>query len=234
MVKVYTLFFKPISTYEETTKMLKKSTFEELFPNCKNSKGFTKAINKYFPKYKIIALNRLAHALGQFSHECQGFTRFEENLNYSAKGLKSTFGKYFKNKNPENYAKRPKKIANLVYASRMGNGPELSGDGFKYRGRGIIMLTGRDNYKAFSKWIKDETIMKRPKLVAETPEIAVLSAVWFWNKRKLNKLADQDNLLKITKKINGGTNGLEHRTEETERIRSILKYQKYIIFNPRK
>ena len=144
-----------------------------------------------------------------------------ENLNYSSKALRAVFGKYFKTTNQaNNYARKPQKIANKVYANRMGNGSETSGDGWKYRGRGLIQLTGKNNYKDFSKWIGNDGVIDDPDLVAT--EYAVHSAVFYWDKKKLNKIADQDDVRKMTKRINGGLNGLSHRKELLNKANGLL------------
>ena len=155
---------------------------------------------------------RLAHFLAQLAHESGWFKYNKENLNYSANALRKVFRKYFPSQDlAESYARQPEKIANRVYANRMENGSEESGDGWKYRGRGLIQLTGKANYQSYS---KDRGIdfVATPDKVAE-PRWALDSAAWFWNKRSLNAYADQDDVLTITKRINGGTNGLEHRKE---------------------
>jgi predicted chitinase len=129
--------------------------------------------------------------------------------------------KYFKTaEQAKAYARRPEKIANRVYADRMGNGGEASGDGWKYRGRGLIQLTGKDNYQAFATWVGDPRIMKDPNLVSS--EYAVHSAVYFWDSRKLNVLADKDDVAGVTRKINGGTNGLAHRRELLNKANGLL------------
>lgn len=165
------------------------------------------------PKYGITDSQiRLAHFFSQVLHE-SGCMRFDtENLNYSAKALRAVFGKYFKtNEKAKQYARKPEKIANLVYANRMGNGSESSGDGWKYRGRGLIQLTGKNNYKAFAKWLNNKAVVEQPALVAT--DYAVHSAVFYWDKNNLNAVADKDDVNKLTKKINGGYNGLAHRRE---------------------
>jgi predicted chitinase len=174
------------------------------------------------PKYGIADSKiRLAHFFSQVLHE-SGFLRYDmENLNYSAKALRAVFGKYFKTKNvAEAYARQPEKIANRVYSNRMGNGSEASGDGWKYRGRGLIQLTGKDNYKAFAKWINDSRIIDDPDLVAS--EYAVQSAVFYWDRNNLNKIADKDDVTKMTKRITGGANGLAHRTELLTKAKGLL------------
>jgi predicted chitinase len=131
------------------------------------------------------------------------------------------FGKYFTTKEEADaYARNPEKIANRVYASRMGNGDETSGDGWKFRGRGLIQLTGRANYKAFAEWIGDARVMDEPDLVAI--EYAVHSAVFFWIKNDLNTLADKDDVVALTTRINGGLNGLAHRRELLNKANGLL------------
>lgn len=182
-------------------------------------------------KYGVNTPLRLAHFLAQAGHESGGFRVFQENLNYSDKGLKGIFKKYFLR--PDKtidepkvlaYAKKPEKIANLVYASRMGNGPEASGDGYKFRGRGAIQLTGKDNYTAFSKTVTEDSILANPDLVAT--KYALASAAWFWSKNNLNTIADQgateEVVTKITKRVNGGTIGLADRLKHFREYHALL------------
>ena len=166
---------------------------------------------------------RLAHFLSQCSHESAGFKTVMENLNYSAQGLSVTFTKYFRDKVTSDYARKPEKIANYIYANRMGNGDEASGDGYRFRGRGYIQLTGHDNYAAFDKAVDDD-ILSNPDLVAT--KYPLLSAAWFWNKINLNPVADLgsgvDVIIKVTKKINGGTIGLDDRIVTFNKYYNIL------------
>jgi len=175
-------------------------------------------------KFGITTPLRLAHILGQCSHESAGFKVLSENLNYSADGLKKIFGKYFPGNLNESYARQPQKIANRVYASRMGNGNEASGDGFKYKGRGAAQLTGRDNYAAFDKFVDDD-IMANPDLVAT--KYSLMSAAWFFWKNNLWALCDRGidgpSITAVTKRVNGGTHGLSHRIEETIKFYNLLK-----------
>jgi putative chitinase len=169
---------------------------------------------------------RAAHFFAQTAHETGGFKAFSENLNYSADGLNKIFPKYFKNagKDANAYARNPEKIANVVYASRMGNGDEASGDGWKYRGRGALQLTGKSNYQAFADYLKKPEIMTNPDLVAT--EFAFESAIFFFDRNKLWDICDKgvnaDTILAITKRINGGTHGLDDRKEKT------LKYHGWV------
>jgi len=171
-------------------------------------------------KYEINSPLRLAHFLAQTAHESGGFRVIEENLNYSADGLRGIFGKYFKDRDPDEYARQPEKIANVVYASRMGNGDTDSGDGYKFRGRGLIQLTGRSNYTSMAGDLGVD--LEEVVDFLGTPEGAVESAAWFWNKNGLNKLADSDDVTAVTKKINGGTIGLEDRLKHTNDFKEIL------------
>ena len=179
-------------------------------------------LEKTLPKYGIAdSKARLAHFFAQVLHE-SGCLRYDmENLNYSADALRRVFGKYFKTQaQADAYARRPDKIANRVYANRMGNGDEASGDGWKYRGRGLIQLTGKSNYEAFAAWIGDPRVVDDPDLVSS--EYAVQSAVFFWDRNKLNTLADRDDITGLTKRVNGGENGLAHRRELLNKASGLL------------
>lgn len=161
---------------------------------------------------------RAANFFGQTSHESGGFKAFSENLNYGAKGLLGIFKKYFPTEAlAAQYERKPEKIANLVYASRMGNGNEASGDGWKFRGRGALQLTGKSNYQAFSDYLKRPEIMENPDLVGD--ELAFESAIFFFDKNKLWDICDKgvnkDTILALTKRINGGTHGISERIEKT-------------------
>ncbi len=175
-------------------------------------------------KFNINTPLRLAHFLAQCGHESGGFKVTSENLNYSAKGLMGIFKKYFPTEQiAEAYQRQPQKIANKVYASRMDNGSEASGDGFKFRGRGYIQLTGRANYTAFGKAI-NEDIANNPDVVSG--KYALLSAAWFWSKNGLNTLADggaSDQVVtSITKRVNGGTIGLPDRIKHFKEYYHLL------------
>ena len=174
--------------------------------------------------YKLTPV-RAAHFFAQTAHETGGFKAFSENLNYSAQGLQGIFGKYFPGNLEESYARNPEKIANRVYASRMGNGDEKSGDGWKYRGRGALQLTGKDNYAAFAKYLQKPEIMTNPDLVAT--EYSFESAMFFFDKNKLWEICDKGindaAILALTKRINGGTHGLADRTEKTKKYYEYVK-----------
>jgi len=175
-------------------------------------------------KFQIDSALRLAHFLAQCGHESGGFRLTKENLNYSAKGLNGIFKKYFPTlESALPYERKPEKIANKVYGGRMGNGPEASGDGAKFCGRGYIQLTGKDNYTAFGKSI-GEDVCANPQVVAE--KYALLSAAWFFNKNGLHKMADggaSDTVVtSITKRVNGGTIGLPDRIKHFKEYYNLL------------
>ena len=187
-----------------------------------DAKQYIGHLERVLPRYGIADSRlRLAHFFAQVLHE-SGCMRFDmENLNYSSDALRQVFGKYFATKaEADAYARQPEKIANRVYANRMGNRGEASGDGWRFRGRGLIQLTGRSNYKAFAEWIDDERIIEDPDLVSS--EYAVHSAVFFWDKNSLNRLADRDDVVGLTRKINGGENGLAHRRELLNKANGLL------------
>ena len=169
---------------------------------------------------------RAAHFFAQTAHETGGFKAFSENLNYSADGLNKIFPKYFKNagRDANAFARNPEKIANVVYASRMGNGDIESGDGWKYRGRGALQLTGKSNYEAFAKYLDHNEVLENPDLVAT--KYAFESAMFFFERNKLWTICDQGindaAILALTKRINGGTHGLEDRKAKT------YKYYEYV------
>lgn len=202
--------------------MITEDIIKSCFPHAKASlvTALVENADELSKHYEINTELRWAHFLAQTGHESGGFTVIEENLNYKAEGLEKIFPKYFKDVDAEDYAHQPVKIANRVYANRMGNGDEESGDGYKFRGHGLIQLTGRDNYTHMAK----DLGVDLEDLVAHlaTADGAVESAAWFWHKNNLNKLADADDVTAVTKKINGGTIGLSERQSNTEKLKEIL------------
>ena len=194
--------------------------FKQLFPRAQDPDTWAESMNNVFPTYEINNPRRVAAFLAQCGHESGGWTVFEENLNYSAKGLMGIFKKYFPTEEIANqYARQPQKIANRVYANRMGNGDEASNDGWTYRGRGPIQLTGRSNYTQFAKDMFEDwqNVVNNPDWVTADRDFALMSAIWFWNKNGLNKFADAADsgesaaFITLTKRINGGTIGLADR-----------------------
>jgi len=175
-------------------------------------------------KHNINSSLRLAHFLAQCSHESGGFKILTENLNYSAEGLKKIFSKYFPGNLNESYARKPDKIASRVYGNRMGNGDESSKDGWTYRGRGYIQLTGKDNYKAFDATV-EENILTNPDLIVT--KYPLISAAWFFTKNKIwevcDKGADDATVTAVTKKVNGGVIGLDDRIKHFKEYYNLLK-----------
>ena len=190
-------------------------------PDGQFGPGTLKAAAAY---YKMTP-ERAAHFFGQTAHETGNYAAFTENLNYSADGLKKIFPKYFPNNLAESYARQPEKIASRVYANRMGNGNEASMEGFLFRGRGALQTTGKSNYKALSEYLKKPEVLTNPDLVAN--DFAFESALFFFETNKLWTIADKgvnsETILAMTKRINGGTNGLDHRTELTNKFYGWLK-----------
>lgn len=170
------------------------------------------AMCEYLPKFEIVTPARVAGFVAQCQHESLDFTILQENLNYGAKGLRGLFGKYFPTDElAKQYERKPEMIANRIYANRMSNGNEQSGDGWKFRGRGILQITGRANYTQCSRDLfGDDTLAQDPDLV-RTPEYAIITACWFWHKNQLNQICDKGDIVLLSKKINGGTIGLEDR-----------------------
>ena len=169
-------------------------------------KKYKSLLNSYGVNSKL----RICHLFAQLDHE-SGLKPIAENLNYSSAGLLKTFPKYFTQLEAIKYQRKPEMIANRVYANRMGNGNEASGDGWKYRGRGFIQITGKNNYTLLSKDTKIDYLNNPDLLLTEADSL--ISALWFWKLNKLNDLADKNDILTITKRINGGLNRINHRKE---------------------
>lgn len=194
--------------------------FRRCFPKNPHPADWADALCAILPRYGINTALRLAAFLAQCGHESEGFTAIRENLNYSAHALAVTWPKRFPWEVAEAYAHQPELIANRAYAGRLGNGPEDSGDGWRYRGRGVIQITGRDNYFTFAH------VVGRPfaEIVTylETRAGAVESACWYWRSRGLNAYADRSDMLTLTKRINGGTLGLADRTALYAHIKEVF------------
>jgi putative chitinase len=212
-------------------------TIEQLDKLVKNDKAvlFTPLLNEFMPKYGIDTLPRIRHFLAQGLHESQLLERLEENLNYSAPQLVKVFPKYFTPETALNYAFKPQAIANYVYANREGNGNQASGDGYKYRGRGMFQATLKNQYKALSLALNVDFVTN-PHLLQE-PRYAVQSACFFWFKNNLNRYADcldgekvnyrsfkgLSPIEAITRTVNGGLNGFEERKILYNQLKSIIK-----------
>jgi putative chitinase len=178
-------------------------------------------LNETFAKFNISTVRQQAAFLGQCGHECGNFKVFEENLNYRAETLMKLWPKRFPTLEfAKQYEKNPKKIANSVYASRMGNRDETSGDGYRFRGRGAIQLTGHSGYYHAGQACGVDFVME-PDLVA-TPKYALMTAGWFWSTHGCNPLAENADWVGLTKKINGGTIGLDDRVKHTQQAISVL------------
>lgn len=217
--------------------MAMKITLQQIMravPTADRTKAaeFVETFNLWCERFEINTTARVCHLLCQLTHESGNFKYVEENLNYSADGLRKTFPKYFPTSALAlQYARQPQKIANRVYANRMGNGSESSGDGWKYRGRGFIQLTGKNQYKAYqNSGFCNGNLLAHPEWLCQKPG-HTKSAMWYWHANNLNALADldlgdgligEDIVRKITKKINGGTNGLSNRLYLYRRFKKEL------------
>jgi len=201
--------------------MIKLDQLKKVCPNNKQPEALLEVLNKVLPLYEINTRKRVAAFLAQCGHESAQFTALKENLNYSADGLCKVWPKRFISvAMAAPYNRNPEKIANLVYCNRLGNGTESSGDGFKYRGRGAIQLTGKDNYSKFAKSIGktlDETVT-----FCETLEGCVSSACWFWSVNKLNQYCDSGDFVTLTKRINGGTIGIKDRQHHYDEALKVI------------
>lgn len=196
-----------------------------IMPKAKNEnvKEFVKTFNEYSEMFGINTKMRAAHFLGQIAEESAQLNATVENLNYSADGLLRVFKKYFPTRELAlQYARQPQKIANRVYSNRMGNGSEASGDGWKYKGRGIIMLTGKSNYAAYkNSGYCNGDLLSHPEWLAQYPG-ALKSAMWFWSSNGCNALADHDDGIAVTKRVNGGSNNLANRLYFTRMAKRVL------------
>jgi putative chitinase len=200
-----------------------EAKLRQCLPGAPHLDDWFLAIESILPDYNINTPVRVAAWLGQTGHESGGYRALRENLNYSAEGLNKIFKKYFPTvESAKPYARNPEKIANRVYASRMGNGDETTGDGWKYRGRGLIQLTGFFNYRRFADSI-EEDVEDIPAFL-ETFEGAVQSACWFWETNNLNQWADKQDWVTLTKRINGGTIGLEDRIKHITHAIHVLSH----------
>lgn len=211
--------------------LLTQEKLEKILEHKKETAEWFSVLKTVLPEYEINTKQRIAGFLAQCAHESADFTVLKENLNYSADGLVKIFKKYFPTVEAAAlYARKPEMIANKVYANRMGNGDEASGDGFKYRGRGLIQLTGKDNYRACSLALfRDDRLLKDPDYVA-TKEGAIRSACWFWKTNNLNKWADADDFDGLSDVINRGRKtkeygdaiGFAHRLKKYKLAMSVL------------
>lgn len=202
--------------------MLTKDHIIHILHGNADAAAWADAALEILPKYEINTPNRIAGFFAQTCHESMNFSALSENLAYRAETLEKLFSKYFSKagRNAADYAKQPEKIANVIYANRMGNGDTASGEGFKFRGRGIIQLTGKDNYTAFGKSVG----MTAEQVIeyVQTKKGALESACWYWNSRNINAACDANDIVKMSKLVNGGTIGLEDRKHHYEQALAVL------------
>ena len=200
---------------------LTEQQLQQIIPKNKYVSYWYTALQQLLPQYEINTPDRIAAFLAQCAHESGGFVFIKENLNYKWASLRKVFPKYFPTDAlAQQYEKQPEKIANRVYANRMGNGPEESGDGWRFCGRGLIQVTGRENYSWFAASLQISP--EEASEYMETFEGAAQSACWFWESNNLNQWADKQDIVTLTKRINGGTIGLEDRKKHYEHCLHIL------------
>jgi putative chitinase len=201
--------------------ILSREQLAQIIPGNPYLDHWHHALSLALPDYEINTPQRVAAFMAQCAHESGGFRALKENLNYKAASLRRVFPKYFPDDNiAAHYAGKQEMIANRVYGGRMGNGPEETGDGYRYCGRGLIQLTGKSNYQAFADSI-ETPVEEIPEFLA-TFEGAVQSACWFWEANNLNQFADRGDILTMTKRINGGTIGLEDRIKHYNHALHVL------------
>jgi putative chitinase len=212
----------PAPTPEPSSGGLSPDQLVDIVPSVSDEKADSlgRALNQAMEEASINTPLRQAAFIAQVAHESMGLTRFVENLNYSAEGLLKVFGRHFDEGEVEQFARQPEKIANRVYANRLGNGDEDSGDGWRYRGRGFIQVTGKDNYREAGKSLNQDLVDK-PEL-AEGLEVGAQVAAWYWTSRDLNSYADRGQFDTITKRINGGLNGLNERRAYYMKAKEVL------------
>jgi putative chitinase len=194
--------------------MINSETLRQILPACKDPNLWASELDAAAKVFYFDTTQRLAAFIAQTAHESASYNVLQENLNYSKEGLRKVFPKYFPDDaTASRYARQPKWIASRVYGNRMGNGGEQTQEGWKFRGRGLIQVTGKNNYRLCSDFLfGDDRLLEDPDILLE-PEYAMASAGWFWETNKLNDVVDSGNFVQLTKRINGGTNGLAHRQE---------------------
>jgi putative chitinase len=205
---------------EHSTMEIRQDQLQQILPGNPYIEHWCEALNKILPDYDIDTPQRVAAFLAQTAHESGGYNALHENLNYKAESLCKVWPRYFNAGNANDYAHQPEKIANRAYANRMGNGDEASGDGWRYCGRGLLQVTGKSNYQAFADSV-GMAVEDAPEFL-QTFEGAIQSACWFWEANNLNQYADSGDFVTMTKRINGGTLGLDDRTNRYNRAVQVL------------
>jgi putative chitinase len=218
------LFSKEVSiTKENKMDFLTEDKLTKILVGNKQIAEWYQALINNLEDFEINSVNRVAAFLSQTGHESNNYTVLSENLNYSADALVKLFSKHFTAAEAPSFARQPQKIANRLYCNRMGNGSEVSGDGWSFRGRGILQLTGKANYQLYStKIYNDDTLISNPDLLANDKDTSIKAACYFWQDHGLNNLADVSDTTAITKKINGGTIGLPDRLARFQNDLKIL------------
>jgi putative chitinase len=201
-----------MSEEREQYTIISPDQLQACMPNCRDIEEWTELLNIHLFEFGIVEPQTVAAFIAQVGHESMDLNVMEENLNYSGERLKVVFPKYFRNVDVNEYARQPEKIANRVYANRMGNGPEESGDGWRFRGSGPLQLTGYNNFKACSEYLysDDGVLLRNPHHVRENKEVGLLTALWYWDVNGLRRISDFELL---TRRINGGTHGLKDRED---------------------
>lgn len=205
--------------------MLTLEQFQSAFPNATDAEEWCAALETTLPEYDITTAERIAAFVSQCGVETGGWRWFEENMNYSAQRMMQVWPRIFNADLAQRCHRKPEMVANYAYGNRMGNGGPETGDGWKFRGRGPIHLTGRKNYTAFATDTFDnpDEILDNPDLVAHDKEVALKSALWFWDINDLNALADTKQITKLSRRVNGGDNGLQERIALFNKLYSLLK-----------
>lgn len=209
----YIVSYVPLITEDQLRKCM---------PTCRSPGEWAILLDYRLFEAGIVEPEQIAAFIAQTGHESLSYNVLEENLNYSEDGLRRVFGKYFRDVDPAGYARNPRKIANRVYANRMGNGNEASGDGWKFRGRGVLQVTGKNNYTRCSRYIyNDESyLVKFPDMLTQK-EPALMSAIWYWDE---NNLKYETDFRELTRKINGGYNGMQDRENRYQNALDVLLY----------
>lgn len=202
---------------------LTQDQLQQCLPTNKHIDVWYPQVMAVLPIHNIDSTKRVAAFLAQCGHESLDFNILEENLNYGAAGLLKIFPSHFNATSAANAARKPQTIANIIYANRMGNGDTASGDGWNFRGRGLIQVTGKSNYEACSTALfNDDSLIQNPGTLT-TQKGALESACWFWDRNRLNQYADADNMRTLTQRINGGTVGLNERIERYQHCLNVLQ-----------